>query len=126
MIQPVNPVPEGPELATYIFGNTRVIPRIELVYRSSEDLSFYFQVYNAKKDPATSKPRLDVEYQFLMKRGSRYQVAAKVPKPGQELGAMGFSLPLQGWPATDYRLRVTVTDRIGGGTATREIDFKVR
>lgn len=126
MIQPVNPVPEGPELATYIFGNTRVIPRIELVYRSSEDLSFYFQVYNAKKDPATSKPRLDVEYQFLMKRGSRYQVAAKVPKPGQELGAMGFSLPLQGWPATDYRLRVTVTDRVGGGTATREIDFKVR
>ena len=45
------------------------------------------------------------------------RVAATVPKKNQQVEALGFSLPLRGWPATDYRLRVTVKDQVAGASA---------
>ncbi|MEE8112123.1 MAG: GWxTD domain-containing protein [Acidobacteriota bacterium] len=126
LIQPISPGDADPDGEPFTFGNYRVVPRIEPVFGSEEDLSFYYQVYHAHPDPVTEKPRLDIEYQFLMKRGTGFKVAATVPKKNQQVEALGFSLPLKGWPATDYRLRVTVKDQVAGASVTREVDFKVR
>lgn len=39
--------------------------------------------------------------------------------------ALGYSLPLKGWPEATYRVRVQVTDNRSSATAEREETFRL-
>jgi GWxTD domain-containing protein len=126
-IEPVAQEEADASGSPFNFRGIKVVPRIEPVFRNSEELILYFQVYNAKRDPGTSKPNLDIEYQFLWNRGGGFkEVPNPIVKKEQQLAQEVWGTPLEGWPATDYKLRVTVTDNLSGTSTMREIDFKVQ
>jgi hypothetical protein len=38
------------------------------VFHQGANLAWYYQIYNAAPDPATGKPNLTLEYEFLLKQ----------------------------------------------------------
>ncbi|HEU5180785.1 MAG TPA: hypothetical protein VFW45_08330, partial [Candidatus Polarisedimenticolia bacterium] len=126
---------EGPSTGDppFLVGRLLVIPKMEPVYKAGSELAYYFQVYHAATDPQSGEARLDLSYRFL--------VAEKVQKSGEltftPLGrpltftdqpglVHGYSFPLTGWPAGDFKLQVTATDRVTGRQADSEVRFSVR
>jgi hypothetical protein len=106
-------------------GALRVLPRLGQEFRQEEDLSFYYQVYGAKNDPATGLPRLNVTYIFLAAEQSETAEVGRVSFEGQTNEAHGYSLPLKEWPAGFYLVRIEVEDAVAGTKATRDLLFRV-
>jgi hypothetical protein len=122
---------EGPSApqgkAPYAFGNLLVIPKPGIAFASGQEFAFYFQVYHARLDAQTGAPHQDVRYEFLSHDGEGYRpFGSPLELPGQTQASQGFAFPLEGWKIGQYRLRVTVTDRLSGAAARREVDFLVR
>jgi hypothetical protein len=44
----------------------------------------------------------------------------------QDMQSHGYAVPLKEWPPGPYLLRVSVTDRIGQVTTTRDLVFQVQ
>ena len=51
-----------------MFGAQELIPAADMVFKKTEQLATFFQVYNAGLDPA-GKPNLVMEYNFHRKEG---------------------------------------------------------
>jgi GWxTD domain-containing protein len=123
---PPGQVPSGDAGAPFVLGTLRVLPRVSQTLSVADELSFYYQVYGATRDPASGKPRLDVDYGFFTTSGDTERDLGHVTFSGQELEAHGYSLSLKDWPRGAYLLRVTVTDTLAGASATRDMVFEVR
>ena len=117
----------------FFLGSFRVVPSLDGVFRQGSDVAWYFQIYNAVPEPATGRPNLSIEYNFLLKQKGEYrQVAAPVierNRPSQ-IGAFSFKLiqptPTQkGWVEGEYKVTVKVTDEVTQSTVSREIPFQV-
>ena len=117
----------------FVVGRLLVVPKMEPVYKTGSEMAYYFQVYHAGKDAQSGEARLDLSYRFL--------IAEKVQKTGdltfKLLGkplafedqpglVHGYSFPLKGWPAGDFKLVVSVKDRVTGRQAESEVRFSVR
>ena len=89
----------------FVFGAQELIPAAGHGIQKSEELSIFFQVYNAGLDPA-GKPNIAIEYEFHKKEGERREVlqqdqpadrqrrepaapvrSGEVPGPGRHFGA---------------------------------------
>ncbi len=116
----------GPPVQAYRLGGLRVVPRLGQTYRPAEGLSFYYQVYGAAEDPAGGGPSLDVDYGLYTVEAEQPHELGHVGFEAQRHAAHGYTLSLKDWPAGPYMLRVSVTDRIAGVTATRDVVFEVR
>jgi GWxTD domain-containing protein len=120
----------GPDyVAPFVLGRLRIVPRLDTALGPQDELAFYYQVLGAALDPIEGLPDFDVEYRVLSDAGG-----AEGPRPfGQPIQMtheqaffQGFSLPVTGWRAGAYRVRVTVTDKLTGSTATGETAFRIR
>ncbi len=110
---------------TYRIGNLRVLPRLGNDFGSGEELSFYYQVYGAGRRDGTGEPKLDVAYIFMAAQGETIQEIGRVTFEDQSAEAHGYSVPLKGWPAGTYVLRIAVTDEIASREVTRDIAFRI-
>jgi len=113
-------------LRPYVIGHLKVTPRLLPAYRNGETFAVYYQVYSALNDPSTRAPNLQIEYQFLVNQGGTYVPIGRAIR-FESVGntAQGWTFPLRDWPTADFRLRVTVTDKLTGQVASREVAFKV-
>jgi len=110
---------EAPVWEPYVIGHLKVTPKLIPTYRNGDLFAVYYQIYSAAMD-------LDIEYQFLVRQGNDYiPIGNPIVYREVSFPAQGWSFPLREWPASDFKLRVTVTDPAGGASATREIGFKV-
>jgi len=117
MIEPVQGEP--PVWEPYVIGHLKVTPRLIPTYRNGDLFAVYYQIY-------TEASKLDIEYQFLVRQGNDYvPIGNPIVYRSVSFPAQGWSFPLRDWPASDFKLRVTVSDPEGGGSASREIGFKV-
>ena len=122
----------------YAIGLTEILPSRDSIYADTEDLSVVFQVINAR--PADNgKPNLDVAFQIVRVQNNEEQpVAALTPqKHSAETLPANFDLrlghpvfatvsaPLATLKRGPYRLKILVSDRIAGHTATADADFSV-
>jgi GWxTD domain-containing protein len=108
-------------------GKFRVVPRADNVFRKSDELNVYFQIYNPAADPASGRPRLDVRYAFRSRAtdGSFQEMGVyEVKDSGAQ--AQGYAVPLERWPAGEYQVAVTVRDAVAGTSATTEAAFLIR
>jgi GWxTD domain-containing protein len=113
----------GSPHAPYADAATWLSP-VDQVFSEGETLHFSYQVYNARQ--SNEQPNLDLEYRFYLVQAEKMQAVGRpVEIAGVHKEALGYSLPLSGWPVAQYRIQVTVTDRISGETAFREADFQV-
>jgi GWxTD domain-containing protein len=96
-------------------GSEEIVPKPDAMFRRSELLRLYVQVYGAAIDPERSAPRVDVVFKFQRVVEG---VAKKFGKPFSVReaagGAMGLALPIGDWPPGEYRVNVELRDRVGG------------
>ncbi len=107
-------------------GKFKIVPNPGSVFKKSDELNIYFQVYNPAPDPESGGPKLDVEYDFRAKSsdGTLKDIGTYAVKEatGQ---VQGYAVPLQKWPAGNYDVLVTVKDLVSGKTRQGETSFSI-
>lgn len=122
----------------FVFGLQELLPAPDMEFKKAEELSIFFQVYNAGLDPA-GKPNLTMEYEFHKAEGTGEKFfnkttpqsvnasnlppqfdPAKFPVPG------GISVPLASFTEGQYRLNVKITDKAANKTLTRDVKFTIK
>ena len=130
--------PEQARERPFVFGAQELLPAPDLEFAKSEELSIFFQVYNAGLDQA-GKPNIVMEYEFHKKEGEAEKffnktnpqtVSAanlppqfdpvKFPVPG------GITVPLASFGEGEYRLAIKINDKVSGKTLTRDVNFTVK
>jgi hypothetical protein len=134
--------PIGPEEARerpFVFGTQELLPAPDMEFKKSEELSIFFQVYNAGLTPA-GKPDLTLEYEFHKVEGTGEKFfnktnpqtvnatnlpaqfdPAKFPVPG------GITVPLASFTEGNYRLNVKITDKANNNKVlSQDIKFTVK
>jgi hypothetical protein len=130
--------PEEARERPFVFGAQELLPAPDMEFKKAEELSIFFQVYNAGLDQA-GKPNLTLEYEFHKTEAgvekffnkTNPQVVnasvlppqfdpAKFPVPG------GISVPLASFGEGDYRLNIKITDKAANKTLTRDVKFTVK
>jgi len=132
---PANKVAENP----YVFGPLRVVPTMEGKFPKAGELNVVFWIYNAGLSTLTSKPDVQVEYNFNQKTadGEKFfnktqpSILNATTLPPEFDFAKGHqltevqSIPLSSFPAGDYRLEIKVTDKTNSKTVTQNVNFNV-
>ena len=122
----------------FVFGLQELVPASDMEFKKSEELSIFFQVYNAGLDP-TGKPNLTLEYEFHRNEGGTEKFfnktnpqtvnasnlpaqfdPAKFPVPG------GITVPLTSFAEGEYRLNIKISDKAANKTLSRDIKFTVK
>ena len=123
--------PEGDKGAgLFTVGSFRLVPRASAVLQKSDTLAFYYQIYNPTPDAASGKPSLESTYSFFLKEADGWKPFRKpVVKTGGQVELYAIDLkdllrPDQILPA-EFRMEAKVTDKVGGQSATRTIEFTV-
>ncbi|MFC2166278.1 GWxTD domain-containing protein [Acidobacteriota bacterium] len=110
----------------YVFGQLEATPRLGSVFKSSENMSIIFQVYNAKvvEDEAS----LQLEY-FIEAPEGTYRLKAQEFKKKVETGKTitgGTEIPLSPLKPGDYRFKIKVIDRNAVKIIEKEVPFTVK
>jgi hypothetical protein len=122
----------------FVFGAQELLPAADMEFKKAEELSIFFQVYNAGLDSA-GKPNLTLEYEFHKTEGDAEKFfnktnpqqvnaanlppqfdPAKFPVPG------GITVPLASFGEGQYRLAIKITDQAAKKTITRDVKFTVK
>ena len=132
---PANKAAENP----YVFGPLKVTPTTEGKFAKAGELNVVFWIYNAGLSTLTSKPDVQVEYNFNQKtadgekffnRTAPSQLNATTLPPefdfakGHQLTEVQ-TIPLSSFPPGDYRLEIKVTDKTSSKTVTQNVNFNV-
>ncbi len=121
----------------YTIGLLQIVPKIGTKFAKTQELTVYFQIYNAGLD-AARKPDVLQEFMFYQKQpNGEKKIFNSEPSPlnGSTLPAAfdpdkhqlpgGSAWPLTSFPAGDFRLEIKVTDKISGKTLTHNVNFSV-
>jgi hypothetical protein len=103
------------------------VPRLEPELKRTQDAAFYFQVYNARTDPVTRQPLLDVSYRFHVLRDGQFQaIGEAIVLTAQTSEVHAYTLPLASVAPGAYLVRVEARDTLSGQSTFREVLFRVR
>jgi hypothetical protein len=123
----------------YALGTMEIVPATSTKFTKKSELSTFLLIYNAKTD-STNKPDVTVEYNFYAKQagGEKFfnktnpqNLNAQTLPPQFDFAAghqlqSGQAVPLASFPEGDYRLEITVTDKLDNSKQIkREINFSV-
>lgn len=107
-------------------GSEEVVPKVGGLFRRSELLRLYLQVYDAALHPETSAPRVDVVFRFFrLIKGVTKRVGKPFSVRGATGASMGLALPIGDWPTGPYRVVVELHDRVSDARATAEGAFTI-
>ncbi len=111
----------------FVFGRWLLVPRLEPEFRPGQEAAFYFQVYNARRDPATGTPSLDVSYRFYALQEQGFvPVSETIVLKAQASEVHAYAVPLASFPPASYLVRIEVRDNLSGGSTFREVLFRLR
>jgi hypothetical protein len=118
--------PAGPGIDGFEVGSEEVVPKAGGVFRRSELLRLYLQVYDAKPDPETQTPRVDLVFNFYHTvKGSSKRYGRPLKVRAATGASMGLDLRIGDWPPGPYRVVVDLHDRVGDGRITTEGAFTI-
>lgn len=109
-------------------GAMRMIPWVKPALSVKDELSFFYDVYNAKKDPGTNKPSLDVAYIFEKKEASGWKRRGRLAEVDKHEETLGYIIPAEAisqWPAGDYKLTIQVKDKIQNAETSSSVEFSI-
>ena len=132
------PTPDEARERPFVFGMQELLPAADMEFKKSEELSIFFQVYNAGLG-ADGKPNLTLEYEFNKVEGTGEKFfnktnpqtvngtnlppqfdPAKFPVPG------GITVPLASFGEGSYRLAIKITDKAANKTLNKDVKFTVK
>jgi len=129
--------PEEQEENPYTLGSMRIVPSTDFRLKMGSELQVLFWIYGAQQ--TGGKPDVQIEYSFHRKtaEGEEYfnktapQVLNASTLPPQFDLAAGHQLPgsivipLASFQAAEYRLEITLTDKVSGTTLIHNATFTV-
>jgi GWxTD domain-containing protein len=111
----------------FFIGTTKVIPNLTGIYRRSEPVGIYLQVYNAGIDQTTLKPAADVEY-VLLKDGKEL---SRQKEDWRQIDSAGERLTLTHLLDTrplepgEYHVQINIRDHVTGQTTSPSAKFTI-
>lgn len=130
--------PNEQESNPYVFGPMRITPSPDGAFSKSSELNVIFWIYGASA-AASGKPEVTVGFRFhqQLPEGEKYfnrtapqELNAETLPPefsveaGHQLPG-SLVVPLASFPAGDYRLEITITDKAAGKEIVQNASFKV-
>jgi len=112
----------------FVLGSTKVVPRLDSNFATSEKLGIYMQVYNLKPDDKSHKSSATFEY--TVKKGKDQIMQFK--ETSEEMRQTGDQvtlerlLPLATLSPGKYSLEVNATDTLSRQTISRTAEFTVK
>jgi hypothetical protein len=118
--------PAAPNIHGFQVGSEEVVPKAGGVFRRSEKLRLYLQVYDAKPHPETQSSRVDLVFRFYRSvKGSSKRYGKPSTIRGAAGASMGLALPIEDWLPGSYRVVVELHDRVSDGRITSEGSFSI-
>jgi len=114
----------------FVLGSSKVRPRLEGDFTTSDKLGIYMQVYNLKPDEKTHKS--NASFQFTVKKDNQPVPGMQFKETSEDLKQTGDQvtierlLPLATLAPGKYTLEVNATDTLSNQTISRSADFTVR
>lgn len=119
----------GPAVAgndRFQIGSEEVVPKAGGLFKRSELLRLYLQVYDAARSIETATPRVDVVFRFYrLIKGATKRVGKPFSVRGATGASMGLALPIGDWPTGPYRVVVELHDRVSDARATAQGSFAI-
>jgi hypothetical protein len=112
----------------FVLGSTKVRPRLESDFTTSDRLGIYLQVYNLKPDEKTHKS--NATFQFTVKKGAEQVLQFK--ETSEEMKQTGDQITIERWlplatlAPGKYTLEFSATDTLSNQTISRTADFTVK
>jgi len=119
-----HPVVEGEKPSPFQFGSLEVVQSPVSEFKASGTLSFYYQIYNAKKDEA-GVASLDADYECFAKQEGKEVTLGSIHVGPTSYQVQAYSLPLERFPKGSYKLRITVTDKLAGTKVSKDLEFAI-
>jgi GWxTD domain-containing protein len=112
----------------FVLGSTKVVPRLEGDFTTSEKLGIYMQIYNLKPDDQTHKS--NATFQYTVKKGGEKvmefkETSADLKQTGDQV-TIERLLPLATLAPGKYTLEINATDTLSKQTISRTAEFSVR
>jgi hypothetical protein len=119
----------------YAIGPLELVLQTDTKYRKTDQVQFFFQIFNTAVDPATKKPSIAVQYSFYAKADGAekfFNATAETPvdPPGQTDGKPAViykfdSVPLDSFPSGDYRLEIKVIDKAAKKSVAKNFNLTI-
>ncbi len=112
----------------FVLGSTKVVPRLDGEFASSEKLGIYMQVYNLKPDDKTHKS--NATFVYTVKKGDQqimqFKESSEEMKQTGEQVTIERLLPLATLTPGKYSLEVVATDTLSNKTVSKSAEFVVK
>jgi GWxTD domain-containing protein len=112
----------------FVLGSSKVRPRMDADFATTDKLGIYLQIYNFKPDEKTHKS--DAAFVYTVKRGTEQvmqfkESSADMKQTGDQV-TIERLLPLATLPPGKYTLEVTATDKLAQTSISRTADFSIK
>jgi GWxTD domain-containing protein len=128
----VRPLKEASyENSPFVFGGVKVVPKANGMFKTSEELWYFYNIFHPQMDPATSKPKMTQKVEFLKDgkrvRGTQATEPELTPLSEGRFAAgnsYNISQDLKLEPGS-YTLKLTVKDTLSDKDFIKEIPFTI-
>src|ERR1700682_2437075 len=112
----------------FVLGSSKVRPKLDGDFTSTDKLGIYMQVYNLKPDDKTHKS--NATFQYTVKKGDQQilqfkETSAEMKQTGDQV-TIERLLPLAPLSPGKYSLEVNATDTLSNQTISRTAEFTVK
>ena len=112
----------------FVLGSTKVVPRLDGEFASTEKLGIYMQVYNLKPDDKTHKS--SATFLYTIKKGDQQimqfkETSEEMKQTGEQV-TIERLLPLATLTPGKYSLEVVATDSVSNKTVSKTVDFSIK
>jgi len=112
----------------FVLGSTKVRPRLDSNFATSDRMGIYLQVYNLKADDKTHKS--SATFQFTVKKGAEQILQFK--ETSEEMKQTGDQVTIERWlPLASlapgkYSIEINATDGIANQSISKTAEFTVK
>src|ERR1700756_302752 len=112
----------------FVLGSTKVVPRLDADFATTEKLGIYMQVYNLKADDKTHKS--NATFVYTVKKGDQQvmqfkETSEEMKQTGEQV-TIERLLPLATLSPGKYSLQIVATDSTSNKTITKTADFSIK
>ena len=112
----------------FVLGSSKVRPKLDGNFSTSDKMGIYLQVYNLKPDEKTHKS--DASFVYTVKRGDQQvmqfkESSAEMKQTGDQV-TIERLLPLATLAPGKYTLEVSATDKLAQTTISRTANFSIK
>src|ERR1700730_8837470 len=112
----------------FVLGSTKVVPRLDADFATTEKLGIYMQVYNLKPDDKTHKS--NATFVYTVKKGDQQimqfkETSEEMKQTGEQV-TIERLLPLATLTPGKYSLEIVATDANSTKTVTKTAEFSIK